>query len=524
MKRMRGSLRESSSFGCSKPGAPIRMYSCGRRSSSTRDVIGALLSILPILACGGGGSDTGPPPPPPPPTVGTVSVSGATVALGGTVPRTAAVKDANGNPISQTVTWTTDNAGIAQVSTAGVVTGVAAGSTTIRASAGGRTGTATIVATDLEFSSVSSGAQHACALRGGLSGGLYCWGDYSFGAAGLLPDPETCETGQTCSATPRQGVTGPTLSQVSAGGNHSCGLTADGVAYCWGDNFIGQLGAPASETCSYAERRCSRSPMAVIAGGTTFTVISAGGGHTCALTAAGVAYCWGFGQDGQLGAPTSQACNGFPCSPTPVAVSGGLTFRTLNAGVNHSCGITGDGMAYCWGRNNSGQLGHAGTGSSPGAVGGGLVFSSLSAGSEHTCGVTTVGFAYCWGGNTFGQLGNGTTEARPAPAPVSGELRFSSISAGAQHTCGVTTMNAVYCWGNNDRGQLGAGNTSGSLTAVPVQRGLPFTQVSVGFFHSCARTTSNRVYCWGRNHFGQLGTGAIAVASSSVPVGVAGLP
>ncbi|MCH7737297.1 MAG: hypothetical protein IH872_07830, partial [Chloroflexi bacterium] len=42
---------------------------------------------------------------------------------------------------------------------------------------------------------------------------------------------------------------------------------------------------------------------------------------------------------------------------TPVAVSGGLTFASLNAHLSHTCGVTTSGAAYCWGGSDSGKLG-----------------------------------------------------------------------------------------------------------------------------------------------------------------------
>jgi alpha-tubulin suppressor-like RCC1 family protein len=77
-------------------------------------------------------------------------------------------------------------------------------------------------------------------------------------------------------------------------------------------------------------------------------------------------------------------------------------------------------LAYCWGTNFSGELGDGTTTTrlAPVPVAGGLQFRQVSAGTNHTCGVTTGNVAYCWGLNDFGQLGDGTRDARLAPAAV----------------------------------------------------------------------------------------------------------
>lgn len=100
-------------------------------------------------------------------------------------------------------------------------------------------------------------------------------------------------------------------------------------------------------------------------------------------------------------------------------------------------------------------------GSLPGfLVAGGLRFRQLAAGFFQTCGVTTNNVAYCWGRNDVGQLGDGTTANRLLPVPVAGGLRFHQVSAADFHTCGVTTGSQAHCWGRNFGGQLGDGTTT----------------------------------------------------------------
>src|SRR5262245_46374149 len=154
-----------------------------------------------------------------------------------------------------------------------------------------------------------------------------------------------------------------------------------------------------------------------------------------------------------------------PTAPAPgraldVSPALALSFRQVSAGGSHTCGVTSDDRAYCWGYNNYGQLGvgtdtgqelclSLGCSTRPVAVLGGLRFRQVSAGEDYTCGITTDYRAYCWGLNYGGALGDGTTFFRTTPVPVAGHLSFRQVSAGAVHTCAVTTDNRAYCWGYN---------------------------------------------------------------------------
>lgn len=290
------------------------------------------------------------------------------------------------------------------------------------------------------------------------------------------------------------------LKSVATGEEHSCGLTAAGEAYCWGKGETGQLG-----NGSTADRL---TPTAV-AGDHRFAAISAGGFHTCAITEAGAAYCWGTGANGRLGngAVTDQV--------EPVPVFGGLNFKAISVGGEHTCGLTVDGDAYCWGRGANGKLGHGSTSEStlPALVLGGLKFNSISAGNAHACAVATSGAGYCWGAASNGKRGDGLTSGNALqPVQVLNVSNFVSIVAGVQYSCGLTTDGAAYCWGSNGSGQLGIDSTDPSDVPVLVHGGHKFKTINIWHFHTCALTDEGAAYCWGSSGRGKLGDGGSGYA------------
>ena len=97
-------------------------------------------------------------------------------------------------------------------------------------------------------------------------------------------------------------------------------------------------------------------------------------------------------------------------------------------------------------------------------------FSQITSNGNHTCALTTEGKAYCWGVNGQGRLGNNSTADSRIPVAVQmpAGVSFQSIAAGITHTCALTTTGKAYCWGQGDGGRLGNNSTASSLTPLAV--------------------------------------------------------
>ena len=180
----------------------------------------------------------------------------------------------------------------------------------------------------------------------------------------------------------------------------------------------------------------SRPSRAAPAADLVFDSLAAAGTSSCGLAGDGAAWCWGNNTFGQLGDGTVTNA----ARRAPRLVTGPVRFASLTMGRTHACGLDADGAAWCWGENSYGQLGDESVDDrlTPTAVAGDHEFVSLAGGTEHTCGIDTDGAAWCWGANTVGQLGDGTgdeAEDRTSPVAVVGDHTFTALSAGEEFTC-----------------------------------------------------------------------------------------
>ncbi|WP_419927275.1 S8 family serine peptidase [Candidatus Poriferisocius sp.] len=235
--------------------------------------------------------------------------------------------------------------------------------------------------------------------------------------------------------TPVPQIGSPTYTTLTAGFEHSCAITSDGTIDCWGSNDWGQTDAPDGE----------------------FTSIATGHLHSCAINTGGTVECWGKSDLNQTQAPAGQ-------------------FTAVTAGNDFSCGIRPDQTVACWGYDSQRHNENPDAPIDPPEEPDGR-FAAISAGSEHACGIRLDGTIACWGSNRIGQH-----DGIPSG-------QFTAISAGYYHTCGIRSDSTIACWGGPNRFRQGD-------LDPPDDR---FTAISAGFDYTCGIRTDKTVSCWGTN-------------------------
>lgn len=273
---------------------------------------------------------------------------------------------------------------------------------------------------------LAAGANFTCALLD--DGSVRCWGGNIGGQLGQgntanIGDDEKPGSVPAIPLGPGRRAVG-----IAAGGFHACAVLDDGELRCWGSNAKGELGLRTTASLGDSEPAYLAPPVNLGPGPGTLEV-DAGFSHTCALRADGEVRCWGDGSKGALGLGVEDVVGD---DETPASVPAVRIERAsaMSAGAFHTCALLEDGRLRCWGSNSRGQLGNdaadqVGNSAAPdtfAAVSLPARVVEVAAGGYHTCARTVDDRLYCWGANDTGQLGFGaaTPKARSGPGLVRG--------------------------------------------------------------------------------------------------------
>jgi alpha-tubulin suppressor-like RCC1 family protein len=247
----------------------------------------------------------------------------------------------------------------------------------------------------------------------GAPSNVYCWGTNAQGALGVplgtQPSIAASVTGDVDGGP--QGVITDAVA-IAGGGAHHCVISTSRGILCWGGTDYYECGpqqGPAQCTGG-GESTCLDQPQPVALPGETPVALALGTFHSCALTASGNVYCWGWNPpSGVLGIGTPSlphSCpsgtSTVPCTGMPMQVTSLAGIKRLRAGGSDTCAIDGSKHMYCWGYNGDGELGQSpatqpttpveilnGTGTP-------ILFDDVAVGVEGVCG-RSGDTLYCWG-------------------------------------------------------------------------------------------------------------------------------
>ena len=220
------------------------------------------------------------------------------------------------------------------------------------------------------YSQVSTSGNVTCGIT--IANVLKCWG---YNGQGGVGDGTVIDK-----TSPIVINGGTTYSKIATGALHTCGITSAGVLKCWGNNDSGQLGDSTT---------ANKNLPVIIDGGVTYSKIAVSSFiqyHTCGVTTANVLKCWGNNIYGQVGDGSTTT------RPAPTIIAAGTSFSDVSVGYVHTCAIVlTTGLLKCWGYNFYYQLGDytSSTRLSPVQADTGFTYAKISASNNYTCGLTT---------------------------------------------------------------------------------------------------------------------------------------
>ena len=352
---------------------------------------------------------------------------------------------------------------------------------------------------------IAAGTYNGCAILENES--MVCWGDNEYGQLG-----DGTTTGSVVPVYVNVAAN-ETPVEVTVGQVTACALMESGNIYCWGSGYYGKMGNGEPWNDDYVNTEMRQVLLPEGQGGQT---VSISGGHICTILDNGDVYCWGRGNQGQLGYGGTSNRN----IPAKVNLPGQRSAIAISTGTFMTCAITTDGMGYCWGENDEGQLGNGTTNSrwtTPAEVlfPSGYAPVSISAGDDFACALMDNRKVMCWGENNDGRLGQGplATDDETTPVWVSMENSETAhfLDIGTKSACMILDSGGTKCWGTNEEGQIGQGDTDIDYYSTPteVNGSYDFVALSINSDTICAITSNAEGYCWGDNEAGQTGRGSI---------------
>ena len=389
---------------------------------------------------------------------------------------------------------------------------------------------------------ISAGGKHTCAVKDG--GGVLCWGTQTSGILGngiisvLNPKDHPIS--------PLDDTDNPltNILQVSSGNYHTCALKTDSTVLCWGRGNNGRLGHGSTNGSSYpAQVIASEGSTDVLS---NIVQVSSGGSHTCALKDNGTIFCWGEGGGGRLGngdtAETSHPVGVLEAENSTDLLS---NIVQISSGDSYACALSDLGKVWCWGNGDDGQLGNGleeeinsypvqviAEENSTEAL---SDIVQIDSGANHVCALNKRGSVFCWGKGTYGGLGDNQAGqlhkiAYPVEVLESADTPLESvkqIAMGNSFSCALKNNGTVTCWGFSGYGTIGNGGNSDSLVASTLvvansdasETLNGITQITAGYEHACALKNDGRLFCWGNASQGRLGNDTInPSAKFAVPV------
>ena len=339
---------------------------------------------------------------------------------------------------------------------------------------------------------------HMCAI--GSDNLLRCWGKNAYGQTGRDPNVESGEAVTVVSSL------GQVL-DVAVGKHHTCAIrSTDGAVYCWGSNTARTLGSDVG---------ASHTPQRILTdqANKRFDEVWAGDGNTCARDTDRALFCWGYNQ-----------------LPRRVDVS---LVSKASMRLNGGCAIANETEVYCWGDNDSGQVGDESTTDRDVPAFTGITDAAdISCHDAHCCACRSNGVMECWGSNWHGKVGDfsnvfGTrNNFKNTPFPVE-DIECRSVHTTRDGTCVVEVGGVIKCWGRNDLGAVG--DNSILTPTSPYELPLPpnVLALATGDNTVCAafdyvkEGSIGGYHCWGSNAdgviLGEEGDKALEPVKSEVP-------